>query len=171
MPGDIHKYRSIRRCREMLVAVTHETADRCRGMFCPMPHDRPISDRVGASLTSGGHDCDVAEMGENFTFELIVTRSNGEATGYMLVFDYPSIMEDISQDGTDLIETTQRTIVAVASVTDVRATDQRLYQYFEWRVTLKVTNLMSGKVKSLDRGTMVWKKANPGDGNPNEDWF
>ena len=114
-----------------MVAVTKETADRCKGIFCPMPHDRPISDRVGTSLTSAGHDCDVAEMGEKFTFELAVTRSNGEATGYMLVFDYPSVMEDVGQDSEDLIETTQRTIVAVASVTDVRATNQRLFQYFE----------------------------------------
>ena len=114
MPGDIFKYRTVRRGREVMVTATKDTADNCKGVFHPMPYDRPILEKVGSSMERGGHDCDVDEMGERIPFDIKVTRTAGKVTGYTLSFDYPVIEEALDPSGLTTIETLDRTVIAVA---------------------------------------------------------
>ena len=140
MPGNINMYRKVRVGIEMLATVTHDASDKCLGVFCPMPHDRPISKRVGSSLTRGGHDIDIEMKGDQFDFKLEATYSDGVVDGFMLQYELPPVIEVVGPDGTSEA-TVARNVVAVAKLSDVASTFRGLFKYFEWSVSVMHTNL------------------------------
>ena len=129
MPGDIGKYRRMRVGVELLVVVTSETPEKFLGVAGRMQHDRPISKKVGSSVTSGGHDLDVELLGQQFGISITVTKNdNDEIDGLLLEYDLPPVTEPTGPDGAQ-VPTVNRKVIAVAKLTDVDSAKQGLYKY------------------------------------------